>query len=94
MSNDHKVTSRSHTFAKHLRELNREEMFKRARQSTYLDSYNSVTKNMIKESLEGLIPNPLPPVSVTTISYYRRSNRPVFKTKSGEGQPFEPHMTY
>ncbi len=69
-------------------------MFRRNRQSTYLDSYNLSTRNMIKESLEGPIPIPLPPLSVTTISYYRRSIKPVFKTKVMEGQPFEPHMTY
>lgn len=51
-------------------------------------------KDQITHSLTGPIPFSLPPPSVSTISFYRRSNQPVFKTKITENEPLEPHMTY
>ena len=44
--------------------------------------------------MEAPIPSPLPPLSVTTISFYRRSSTPIFSTRQKEDLELEGHMTY
>ena len=60
-------------------------MFERSRkigkEISYLKCYNAQTQQAIWESIEGTIPNELPEVSPETISYYRRNNQPLFKTR-------------
>jgi hypothetical protein len=60
----------------------------------YLDKYDEITRNAIILSINGPIPVELPPISTTTISYYRRSNQPIFKTRNGIEDKLDPHMTY
>lgn len=47
----------------------------------YLQYYPEPIKQQIIASLTQPIPNPLPPLELTTISYYRRAQRPIFQTK-------------
>ncbi|CAN5950149.1 unnamed protein product [Sphagnum jensenii] len=61
-------------------------------QESYLVSFDLPTRNIILESMTGAIPNPLPPISTTTISYYRRSNQHVFLGE--ENGLTNPHLIY
>ncbi len=36
----------------------------------------------------------MPPLSPYTISYYRRSSKPIFRTRPVENAELNPHMTY
>jgi hypothetical protein len=83
-----------------MRAVLRGEMFERSRQSaklSYLNSYDEDTKETILQSIEGPIPTVLLPASQavrSTISYYRRLMKPVFKTRLVPNGPFDPHMTH
>ena len=83
----HSNITKSHTQAKRVRELNRVNLFTRNRDSNYIKSYIPEMKDQITHSLTGPIPFSLPPISVSTISFYRRSNQPIFKTKINENEP-------
>jgi hypothetical protein len=47
----------------------------------YLQFYSEPQRSAILASLTAPTPNPLPPLDVTTISYYRRLSKPVFQTR-------------
>ena len=44
--------------------------------------------------MENDVPIPLPPLSVTSISYYRRSQQPVFKVREEGEEMISFHMAY
>ena len=64
--------------AKHFRYVSRVEAFQQKRkkydQLDYLAHYQPNEKAIILASMESPIPNPLPPLSVATISMYRRNS--------------------
>lgn len=60
----------------------------------YLSYYAVPIRDQIIFSLRAPIPDPLPPLSPETISFYRRKKIPVFRTKMGENQQLDAHMTY
>jgi hypothetical protein len=60
----------------------------------YLKFYSPQQREAILHSLDAPIPAPLPPLAPDTISYYRRSNQPVYRTKSPESLQMDGHMVY
>lgn len=60
----------------------------------YLSYYPEAQRNAIITSLTALPPDTLPPLDPTTISYYRRLNRPVFQTRVPGATDLDPHLTH
>jgi hypothetical protein len=73
--------------AKHFRLLSRAETFQRNRKSVeeldYLKYYSPQQREAVLRSLEAPMPTPIPQIAPDTISFYRRSNQPVYRTKYG-----------
>lgn len=96
------LEKKSYEKAKRTRNLARHSLFDQNRGNinlpSYLTDYDSSTRAILMESLTAPIPDPLPPLNLLTISYYRRSCRPVFLTKIGGEEEktcmLDPHMTY
>lgn len=84
--------------AKHFRLVSRMEAFQQKRktydQLDYLAFYDPPTKEAILNSMQNPIPQPLPPLGVTTISFYRRSSQPLFMTRNPTSNELEGHLTY
>ena len=60
----------------------------------YLQFYPEPQRTAILASLTAPPPDPLPPLDVTTISYYRRLSRPVFQTRLTGTVDLDPHLTH
>lgn len=60
----------------------------------YLKLYPQLQRRAIIASLTAPPPDPLPPLDVTTISYYRRLSRPVFQTRQPGSTELDPHLTH
>jgi len=56
--------------------------------------YPKDKRTAILTSLTANIPEPLPPLDVTTISYYRRANKAVFQTRVSNYSDLDPHLTH
>ena len=71
--------------ARNFRLMSRMDTFQQKRktfdQLDYLQYYDEATRQQILNSMRGPIPDPLPPLSPTTISFYRRKSCPIFKTR-------------
>ena len=84
--------------AKLVRLVSRVDIFQRKRktydQLDFLVYYQPQTKNNILHSMQGPLPEPLPPLALETISFYRRNNRPIFSTRKAGSMELEGHMTY
>jgi hypothetical protein len=84
--------------AKHFRYLSRAETFQRNRKGPeeldYLKHYSTEQRQAIILSLDGPIPSPLPPLAPHTISYYRRSSQPIFRTRIPPTLEIDGHMVY
>lgn len=76
--------------AKHFRYVSRAEAFQQKRktydQLDYLLYYHPQVREMILYSMQGPIPDPLPPLTLTTISFYRRKSQPVYATRHPESK--------
>lgn len=94
------LKDKSYSKSNAVRRKMREELFQKNRHPStlsYLEHYDKETQELIKQSMEGPIPVSLPPVSelsLLNISYYRRSNANVFKTRQQADGPIDPHMAY
>ena len=60
----------------------------------YLQFYSKAHRADIIASLTAIIPEPLPPLDVTTISYYRRLNKAIFQTRVHGSSELDPHLTH
>ncbi len=96
------LDKKSYDKAKRVRTLVRHEMFEKNRASsknlTYLEYYDSQTRQILLDSLKVPIPDPLPPPSLFTISLYRRACKAAFLTQmiqgDGNNKQLDPHLTY
>ena len=93
------LENKSYEKAMRVRTLVRHEMFERNRATTvlpsYLSHYDSQTRQILIDSLKEPIPDPLPPPSLFTISFYRRLGRPCYVTRLGGKEGLkDPHLTY
>ena len=74
--------------ARNFRLLNRMDTFQQKRktfdQLDYLNYYSPEHRHIILNSMQAPIPSPLPQLSPSTISFYRRNSIPIFCTKSNE----------
>lgn len=97
---DNRLSEKSYNKSKTVRKLLRDEMFERSRRSTtdsYLTHYDEYTQRVIKESLTGPVPTQLPEYNNITrdnISYFRRSQKFVYKTRINDDDPHDFHMTF
>jgi hypothetical protein len=84
--------------ARNFRLVSRMDIFQQRRktfdQLDYLAYYPEPLRQAILASMEGPIPEPLPPLGPTTISYYRRKSTPVFVTREAGSGVLDGHMTY
>lgn len=95
---DNKLNEKSYNKSKTVRMLIRNEMFEKNRQqsTTYLAAYDEAMQAAIKQSLIGAIPHEMPAfheICPSNIAYFRRSGKPVFKTKMEGATNHDPHMT-
>ena len=71
--------------ARNFRLLNRMDAFQQKRktfdQLDYLHFYSPEQRQLILSSMQAPIPSPLPELSPSSISFYRRSSTPVFCTR-------------
>ena len=82
---DNNIGEKSYAKAKRVRNLTRHAVFEKNRASSglpsYLTQYDSDTRQILIESLTSPVPETLPPLSLLTISFYRRACKPAFLTK-------------
>lgn len=92
-----RLDDKSYDMARRVRNLFRHDMFERNRTSntlSYLTYYDPHTRQIILESSKPPIPDPLPPPSLFTISYYRQANKLAYETRLQGQEELDPHMTY